>query len=513
MNRKVITFFQRLKIIALLLVGLVGGGVILAASIGLVLVAIVLLRFSAPAGVLVFKLLLVLLVPAYALLVMVYRLFSAREPEVVGRELKPEEAPALFAALAEVRAKMRGPRIDKVVLDDTMNAFALSRPGGGFWFVPWRRRYVGLGIPLLQSLSPAEAMAVVAHEYGHIAGLPSRFDAFVYRLHHHLFGMLAQIGGWSGWVSHWFGRLVRGYILRFGRLSYGLRREAEFAADRASADLVGARQAGQALIRLRLASAYLAGPVLHDAVAERSRLQPEPDLRPFADMPRLMNAARDADFNTDALRRALYEETADYDSHPALAERLQALGLDPEALLREAGELTPVAEASAASIWFGEGFESLVAPLDKTWQDNVRPHWERLHAEARQRETRSQALAGRQEEAKQAGRAVDADTEWEMLELAGADQGAGGPHIAALKAFMLANPDHAASRLAWGQAMAGSKDPAVPSALRAAALLDPTLAREAALALSRHFSLVGGDDGRLKAHRYSLMALHYGQAQ
>ena len=81
-----------------------------------------------------------------------------------------------------MRRRMNGPRFHHVLVDDDVNAGVVQRPAFGLF--GWPRNYLVLGLPLLEALPADEALSVVAHEYGHLAGSHGRFSAYIYRLRH-----------------------------------------------------------------------------------------------------------------------------------------------------------------------------------------------------------------------------------------------------------------------------------------------------------------------------------------
>ena len=74
--------------------------------------------------------------------------------------LEPQEAPTLYALVAEVADALRTPSADLVVVDGEMNA-SWSEVGLR------RRRVLTLGLPLLAALTSQERVALVAHELAH----------------------------------------------------------------------------------------------------------------------------------------------------------------------------------------------------------------------------------------------------------------------------------------------------------------------------------------------------------
>ena len=67
-----------------------------------------------------------------------------------------------------------------MLLTGDFNAAIVQHPRFGIF--GGTRNYLMLGLPLMQSLSPAEFQAVVAHEFGHLWGAHGRFGAWIYRL-------------------------------------------------------------------------------------------------------------------------------------------------------------------------------------------------------------------------------------------------------------------------------------------------------------------------------------------
>ena len=81
-----------------------------------------------------------------------------------GPKLTPSTAPQLFTMINEIAKATSQPRPEDVYLLNDVNAFVTHR--GGFMGFG-SRRVMGVGLPLLKSLSPAELRSVIAHEFGH----------------------------------------------------------------------------------------------------------------------------------------------------------------------------------------------------------------------------------------------------------------------------------------------------------------------------------------------------------
>lgn len=348
------------------------------------------------------KLLFLLAIPLWYLIKSAVQALFIRLPAPQGREITRAEAPALFEALDRMRRSMKGPRFHHVLVVDDVNAAVVQRPA--FGLIGWPRNYLLLGLPLLESMPPAEALAVVAHEYGHLAGSHGHFSAFIYRLRHTWGTVQAYTDHIQGWLGRLVAPLVRWYAPYFNAYTFVLARADEYQADAAAADLVGSSHAAHALKRVNLVAP------LHQRFMQQAFKRIDHDAVPPADlMLRWAAQAIEPPPETDARRwlaDALDREGDVTDSHPTLRARLQALSLTGDALHVPP---PPMAGASAAQAWFGPLLERLRTEAQTQWVRQVTEPWAERHAEAqrlRQRLVELRALAVR-----------SADTEIEMLRL------------------------------------------------------------------------------------------------
>ena len=355
------------------------GVVIGLALVNLVLIAGLLLLVIVTGGkaLLLFlklgKLLVLLALPVWAMLRATFTLLCARFPPLVGREIGSDEAPALFARLAALRERIAGPRVHRVLLTDELNAAIVQRPRLGIF--GWSENTLILGLRLLQAVSEDEAMAVVAHEYGHLAGNHGRFAGFIYRFRNAWGRLQAMSEQWSDWGSRLIARLFRWYAPRFNAYTFALARQNEYLADRTSAELVGAGQAADALMRVGIAARY-ESESFWPAIQRRIAREPEPPAGRSLLWRQRQREGLDADARQRYLDAAQREATDPFDTHPALVDRLAALGAcaDPAAAQRLAPPVTSAAEA-----WFGSLLPVLSAEFDRRWCDDVSGEWKERH--------------------------------------------------------------------------------------------------------------------------------------
>jgi Zn-dependent protease with chaperone function len=411
--------------IVALLLGAVGFGLLL-----LVGFAIAMLLTGGAALVLLLKfgkLLWFLAIPLWYLVKVAVQALFIRLPAPQGREITRADAPALFVSLDEMRQQMKGPRFHHVLIVDEVNAAVVQRPAFGLVGLP--RNYLLLGLPLLECMPPAEALAVVAHEYGHLAGSHGHFSAFIYRLRHTWGTVHAYTDHIQGWLGGLVAPLVRWYAPYFNAYTFVLARSNEYQADAAAAELVGPANAAHALKRVNLVGPrhqrfmqQTFGRVDHEAVPPHDLMH-----RWAADAGQTVAEADAQRWLGDALDR----QGDVTDTHPTLRARLAALSHTGETL-EEAPP--PMLGESAAQVWFGPLLENLRAELQAKWVEQISQPWAERYAETQKQRQRLNELRTMAER--------DTDLQIEMLRLMMRLE----PDTdvrEALAAFNAVHPDHA----------------------------------------------------------------------
>ncbi|CAH0351006.1 M48 family metallopeptidase [Aquabacterium sp. CECT 9606] len=356
--------------ILVLILGFAGAGLLLIAGAGIAMLA-----SGGKAIILVLKLGKLLLLLAWPLWMLVKSSVSAlftRLPPPQGLPLLRTQAPALFDAMDHMRRRMKGPRFHHVLITDEVNAAVVQRPLFGLF--GWPRNYLILGLPLLESMSPDEALAVVAHEYGHLAGSHSRFGAYIYRLRN-TWGTIQHIAAqWQGWAGKPIQRIVAWYAPYFNAYTFVLARTNEYQADAASAELVGAQVMGSALKRVNVTGAH------YSDFLERTFKDVGDTALPPVDL-----AARWAsqairplpsEQATQWLQQALSRSSQVDDTHPALHQRLKALPQHPGLIDDLPGDLQG---PSAAVLWLGGHVDTLRQQLQEAWHQRVTDYWSEQH--------------------------------------------------------------------------------------------------------------------------------------
>jgi heat shock protein HtpX len=232
--------------------------------------------------------------------------------EPPGPEITEQDQPQLFALIRDVAHSMKTPMPKHVYLIPDVNAF-VTEVGGFMGF--GSRRVMGIGLGILAIETVSELKAVIAHEFGHYVGGDTRLGGVVYRTRLAIGRVLETLG------SSWLSKPFELYGKLFMRVSHGVSREQELAADRASVAVAGLEPHVNGLTR------EARGGVLFESFARSEAL-------PLFDAgyrPRRLYAAfrtfidsLDEKGKLAELDRALAESPTDpYDTHPALKDRIE----------------------------------------------------------------------------------------------------------------------------------------------------------------------------------------------
>ena len=224
----------------------------------------------------------------------------------------------------------------------------------------WPRRVLDLGLPLLESLSPAEFEAVLAHECTHLSKRHGRYALGLSRAAD--LGAVVRAVPGAGQVADRAARalstlakFIDWYWPRLNAYAFVLSRTNEYAADRSAAELAGKHDTASALWHIECLSRRLQDK-FWPAMEQLANAQPQPP----ADFTGRMAAAWPPPAAADALRwtqRATQALTDNLDTHPSLSDRLRALG--QPAGTDSIGRFPDVPRPSAAGVLLGERLDGI----------------------------------------------------------------------------------------------------------------------------------------------------------
>jgi Zn-dependent protease with chaperone function len=262
-----------------------------------------------------------------ALVVAGVAVFCEREDMPEGVFVTEAQGKALIDAVAAVSNAVGTPAPDKIVLTEDTNAFAAEVADKGIFRK--KTRVLGLGLPLLSLLTLEQAGAVITHEMAHFKSKDGRG----FRLHESLRGandlvMLTASHSNSAVMFHVILWPLQAYLRLVDILSAKVSRHNEFCADRAAADLFGERSASDALITLEVLGSEF-DEMLRKPMADAWKRGEELPESILALLENCFNSEASQTELTARLDHVLAVKTGRWDSHPCLAERINALGVTP----------------------------------------------------------------------------------------------------------------------------------------------------------------------------------------
>jgi len=408
-----------------------------------------------------------------------------------GRRVTREEYPRLFGIIEQLRRKAQAPHLSEVLITDDLNAGVVQHTRFGIF--GGVRNYLLLGLPLMQALSPQELQAVVAHEFGHLSRAHGRFGAWIYRLRLGWMRLLHALEQQQHFGTQLFTRFFGWYAPLFNAYSFVQARQQEYEADRISAAAVGAKPAASALLRVHAQEDFMQKE-FWPAVFQRTQKEPAPVVSPFAMLGPALKEASVPKAAPAWFVQSLANRTDHADTHPCLADRLKALGVQPE--------IPEPLQSSAADEYLGkQGLERLLGELDASWRSKVSSWWEEKHQENRDARAR---LVQLNEKA-----AVGPLTDEELWDRARLTEDVESDEAAApLYAELLGrNAQHVSALWRYGVLLLARGDASGVEKVQAAAYLDTDLQLPACSVLLRFYRRKG-DQANVKTYeaRYEKLA-------
>lgn len=298
-----------------------------------------------------------------------------------GTELSPLTAPGLFGMIEELRHKLRAPRFHHVLITADYNAGVSQIPRLGIF--GWHQNYLLIGLPLLKTLTVEQFRAVLAHEFGHLARGHGRFGHWIYRLRMRWAQLIETLEQQRSRGDFMFRPFFNWYSPYFSAYSFPLARADEYEADATAAQLTSPRTVAEALTGVSVIGNYLSQKYWPQ-LFERAREEPRPGFMPYVGMSQRIAAEVDMESAKTLLDQVLAEETGCANTHPALTDRLKAVGA--------AAAIAPPGPGESADTLLGDAAAGLVARFDEQWLQAVLPHWEQRHREAQENRTRLEEL-------------------------------------------------------------------------------------------------------------------------
>ncbi len=298
--------------------------------------------------------------------------FWVRATPLSDREISRTEFPKLFAQIDDLSIKLNTPKIHHVVINYDHNAAIYQTPHLGWG--EWHRNYLLLGLPLLQSLTPEQFQATLAHELGHLANNDSSFTGYIYRVRY----MWEQLTMDNNlfifkWFFRWYEPLIKAYSLVSVR-------DREYAADALAKRMTSPEIAASDLIQTYIYQYYL-----QEYFSRQLDRQAQTSATPPTDVVTQMLAALRQPLDPTAakvwLGLILGQATDTDDTHPCLSDRLAAVGHP----IPKSWTPQPIVE-TAAEYFFGDRLADLAAELDLQWYKDRESAWQQQYHQAQQQQ-------------------------------------------------------------------------------------------------------------------------------
>lgn len=375
-----------------------------------------------------------------------------------GIVLGHDNAPALMMLIEDLAKKVGASNPDCVILDGEFNASVMELPRLGL--LGWSKTYLTIGLPLALALNPAQLEAVLAHEFGHLSGNHARFGNWIYRVRRTWIQLHEELcrqsdNNNSGLV----GRFLDWYAPFFGAYSFVFARQNEYEADRTAARLTTPDQIGSALITIAVSSRIL-GDRYWPGVFSRAEKESFPPTQILGGAATTLRRVLNTPEQITFLREALRAETGCADTHPALSDRLSALGLrwyPPEPL-----------EENAAEHFFGAKLAGFSAVLDESWREGIALKWGERYRYTQQVQRQLTNWKGKE---------AELSTDETLQQALWVEEFEGIPAaIPYMHGFVERFPEHAAGRYTLGRLQCLAEDRLGLANLEQVIVLDPRLA-------------------------------------
>lgn len=344
------------------------------AYLGMVLLVIVALLLASLASITVLKaggIKLTIVVAAFLWMILKALWVTVDPPR--GAEVKARQAPDLFAMIDELRRNLGAPPFHHVLITDDFNAGVVQLPRLGIF--GWPRNYLLIGLPLMKAMTLDQFKAVLAHEFGHLAKGHGRMSNWIYRQRLRWSRLVTTLEANRSRGNFLFKPFLNWFAPYFNAYSFPLARANEYEADAASARLTSPQAAAEALTSVNVVGNYLEEhywPQIHKMADDL----PQPGFAPYSNLNQRVAADLEDPRTQRWLDQAMARKTSLADTHPALTDRLKAIGETPR--------LAPPLPDQSADRLLGSALEQFAEGCDRRWQDGILPSWQKRHREVQE---------------------------------------------------------------------------------------------------------------------------------
>jgi Zn-dependent protease with chaperone function len=291
-----------------------------------------------------------------------------------GRPVARPETPELFALIDEIRLRTNAAPFHSVLVTPDCNAAVSYSPRLGV--LGWNRNHLLVGLPLMDGLSRDEFASVLAHECAHLSRRHHWSGHWIYRLRRSweqvfaLFNRPRQANEVS--LRPLLRKFVQWFWPRFNAHAFVLSRAQEFQADAVAADFAGRDNAATALIRVAWHGDALAG-TFWPRYWQRAVSCASPPAGVFSEVASFLGQLGEDEVKT--LEQTFKCATTNADTHPCLADRLQAIGWHRDGHVAVMAPPCP----TAAAVLLGAALPAVRADVEALWRKGCEAKWLQEH--------------------------------------------------------------------------------------------------------------------------------------
>lgn len=333
----------------------------------------------------------------------------------------------------------------------------------------------------MQTLSPVEFKAVLAHEFAHLSNKDGSSGNWIYRIRRSWEQILEAVmssGGGGSWALapflNWFWPRFNGHAFVLSRLH-------EYRADAAAASYAGAEALGTSLQRIEQYARHLEENTW-SAIFESSNEIDSPPRNAFDQIKAACSAPLHSEVADDWVAHSFARPTDFSDTHPALKDRLKSIGaLPPEITNQLKPVVLPPNTESSAMAFLGPKIErKMMDRLSEEWANSMVDPWKERFAEVQKI----------RQELGDESNVIDADGAWKwaeaMLNLKGAEDA-----MPWVEKTLIFDAEHIRAKYTKGCYLVEKNDSKGVAILKEVTEEEPMLGMEALAMLKMHYSNLG----------------------
>lgn len=230
----------------------------------------------------------------------------------------------------------------------------------------------------MHALSPDEVRAVIAHEFGHLSRKHSIGTAWIYRVRQTWIQVLVNMHQTKTAGSGVFRSLFNQYVPYFSAYSCVLMRTMELEADRFAVILAGKPNAARALIKLQLKQRAM-DDEFWPGFLQGAEAQPYPPHDVFVALIDWLRQPLTAEQAQRWFAQSLTRKTHIADSHPALGDRLEAIGYPDVRFTADVELFAKNCDQYANEYFLRKAPIDLIESWNADWREDLGERWEEIH--------------------------------------------------------------------------------------------------------------------------------------